>query len=45
MAKATFAPGAARSFRGTYGTTRLKKKKLKKKKAAEAAKPGKVEGQ
>ena len=31
-------------FRGSYGTTRLKKNMLKKK-AAEAAKAGKVEGQ
>ena len=31
-------------FRGSYGTTRLKKKKLKKK-AAEPAKAGKVEWQ
>jgi 30S ribosomal protein S31 len=45
MGKGDIRTRRGKIFRGTYGTTRLKKKNLKKKKAAEAAKTGKVEGQ
>ncbi|PYO60929.1 MAG: 30S ribosomal protein THX [Gemmatimonadetes bacterium] len=43
MGKGDIRTRRGKIFRGTYGTTRLKKKR--KKKAAEAAKTGKVEGQ